>query len=499
MLLTMKRQRAHHLFSEGMSALRGVEIFAAGTHRGKTYTTNDLDSMVRNFKRSSMGSNPDLRVPAVLGHEENQEFLDRSDLPAAAWCDRLYREGTKLKADFTDVPPRIAQLLVARRYRKVSAEVYDQPPEGVPGQGKMLRRVAFLGGDIPQIKSLEDIPLPEPHSEFARGKAVGVKFTRCIQSAKSTNLWTVFSEVKEMSRDELLQKLQGMGFDMGLITDQIPDEVLAEMIRVADAAGQEPDGDEGDAGDQGDQGDQQMDDSKDTDTDTSSQDATDDTKKADQSMDDSQDTSDDSQKDDMMAQAQKMMDCAKQMMEKYGSKKMAEPRKYSERELNAAVDRAVARALKKHVTGTVGELKKFAEEQVASQKRASVDAFCERMSREGRILPAEKASIHARLMRADSKTCITKFKEKSGRIAELSELDLQMKEIEARPTLFGERFKAPLTGTQSEDAEIAKVEEHFEQFSEGFNRVGTTREKLVAGFKAARKHTPNLTAAEYLA
>jgi hypothetical protein len=44
---------------------------------------------VQNFKRFSTGQKPGYSVPAVLGHEESQEFLDREDLPAAAWVESL--------------------------------------------------------------------------------------------------------------------------------------------------------------------------------------------------------------------------------------------------------------------------------------------------------------------------------------------------------------------------------------------------------------------------
>lgn len=152
-------------FGEGSATLHGVEIFANGEHRGKTYDDVQLDEMVRNFRKYSVGKKPLLRVPAVLGHEETQEFLDRSDLPAAAWATDVFRgrkecpacmgEGGKcemcggkgeigtLKADFADVPPKVARLLKGKTYRQVSAEIYDEPPEGIPGEGAMLRRVAF--------------------------------------------------------------------------------------------------------------------------------------------------------------------------------------------------------------------------------------------------------------------------------------------------------------------------------------------------------------------
>jgi hypothetical protein len=241
--------------------LRGVEVFAAGQYRGKTYTPADLDDMVRNFRQSSTGSNPRLRVPAVIGHDEDQELLERSDLPAAGWATRLYRDGPILKADFDDVAPQVARLLRGKAYRKVSAEVYDSPQgAGLPGQGKMLRRVALLGGDIPQVKTLADIPTPEPgrYSE-SPSPAVQLRPTTVRATARA-GLFIAFAEVHPrvrrnsmkrtksrrrlvtkfvedtdpqypgVSRADLLQQLGALGLDVGVFQDvEIP--ALAEVLR----------------------------------------------------------------------------------------------------------------------------------------------------------------------------------------------------------------------------------------------------------------------------
>ena len=69
-------------FSEGVDVIRGAEVFASGEHRGKSYTPRDIDAMVENFNRFSAPKDgkaargPRLEVPAVIGHEEDQEFLD---------------------------------------------------------------------------------------------------------------------------------------------------------------------------------------------------------------------------------------------------------------------------------------------------------------------------------------------------------------------------------------------------------------------------------------
>ena len=135
-----------------------VEIFAAGTHRGKEYTVADLDRMVANFEKFSTGAAPLLAPPAVLGHEEDQTLLENSGLPAAGWITKLWREGDKLKGKVSRIPEKVAKLINQHSYRKVSAEIYDEPPEGIPGQGMMLRRLALLGAEIPQVKSLADLP-----------------------------------------------------------------------------------------------------------------------------------------------------------------------------------------------------------------------------------------------------------------------------------------------------------------------------------------------------
>lgn len=240
--------------------LRGVEVFVSGTHRGKSYSDKDLKDMETNFKRFSTGESAKLRVPAVIGHEEDQEFLKRTDLPAAGWLTSLGNgsDGVQ-RADVAEVAKPVAALISSRRYRKVSPEVYDAPPEGVPGPrpavlqelaargrdavadleeakawaseelprrmevwenrkaaydagtlekqpgpkpefeslvderlrghfGKMLRRLSFLGGEIPQIKSLADIPMPtEVYSE----RPVKLRFADAVEH---DGAWACFFE-----------------------------------------------------------------------------------------------------------------------------------------------------------------------------------------------------------------------------------------------------------------------------------------------------------------
>ena len=242
-----------------LETLKGVDLFASGLQRGKEYTPEDLDEMVYNFNRYQRPGlqKAYMEVPGVLGHEETQEFLERTDLPAAAWLSDVWRDGYKLKGNFKDVPPQVAKLIRDKAYKYVSAEIYDEPPEGVPGQGKMLRRVAFLGGEIPQVKSLNELPMPSPASSgYSRnqGFIAASETGNRLLGSDGANLepgwterswsgtWFAFSENSgvsrmagqerpEMGRDALQQHLASKGMNPEVLKD-MPDSHLAECARM---------------------------------------------------------------------------------------------------------------------------------------------------------------------------------------------------------------------------------------------------------------------------
>ena len=117
-------------------------------------------------------------------------------------------------------------------------------------------------------------------------------------------------------------------------------------------------------------------------------------------------------------------------------------------------------------------------------KRDTIHAFCERMVRAGKMLPAEVAGFKRSALMADD-VKVYKFSETDKGTA----LDNLKKMVEARPNLvqFGER--ADVRGGKAPppiDNEIAKVGQYFEKFSEDFRKTKQTKEKLVEGFKAMR-------------
>src|SRR5207244_3118653 len=108
-----------------------------------------------------------------------------------------------LKANLQNVPASIGRLINARAYDGVSSEVYDEPPEGIKGSGKMLRRVALLGGELPHVKQLKDLPWAD-YTEFSETstplKYSGLPLTLKLKSIYSTGkgVYQCFAEVNRV-------------------------------------------------------------------------------------------------------------------------------------------------------------------------------------------------------------------------------------------------------------------------------------------------------------
>lgn len=138
-------------------AITGVEIFSAGTWNGDAYTVEDLNEMVRAFTENSVGARPHLKI----GHDPKQtvakELMKSDGMPALGWIERLYVQGEKLVADFSDVPEKLFSLVQKKAYRKVSSEIFHNIKIGEKKYKKMLAAVALLGADMPGVMNLKDI------------------------------------------------------------------------------------------------------------------------------------------------------------------------------------------------------------------------------------------------------------------------------------------------------------------------------------------------------
>lgn len=138
-----------------------MEVFATGMWADREWTTADLDSMVANYAKLAASIKP----PVKLGHDDKQILAQKDGQPALGWVAGLRRAGNKLVAKIADMPKAIKDLVSQGRYKRVSAEIYPFFEEHSAEQnlnsgakGAVLAGLALLGADVPEVKTLEDLP-----------------------------------------------------------------------------------------------------------------------------------------------------------------------------------------------------------------------------------------------------------------------------------------------------------------------------------------------------
>src|SRR5262245_24367369 len=207
--------------------LPSVLLFHAGTHKQGTdeeerYTDADLKDIEANFKRFSTGPNAPLVAPVGKGHPDDGELWERSDLPAEGEVVRLWTEpvainGREVLGLYCQlaVTPAVFNEVKEGKFRRVSAEIYPEPPEGLQGgHGKTLKRVALLGFEQPQLK----------HSGHLHTHAERVRLRR----GEGGVCWT-YSEVRRMadtSPDQIMMDaLKAQGFGDDLLNSLSPEQI----------------------------------------------------------------------------------------------------------------------------------------------------------------------------------------------------------------------------------------------------------------------------------
>jgi acylphosphatase len=130
--------------------LNGVEIFSTGIWNGDRYSEKDLDAMIENF--DDVGFEP----PVKLGHNEEQSEL-RDGQPALGYISKIYKVGSKLVADFKELPKKVYDAIKRGNYKRVSSEIYWNYKANGSTFNRVLKAVALLGADIPAVTNLESI------------------------------------------------------------------------------------------------------------------------------------------------------------------------------------------------------------------------------------------------------------------------------------------------------------------------------------------------------
>lgn len=504
-----------------MYRLPNIALFASGTYRGKRWTPG----VIRKLAENATGLRSLLTPPAVLGHEEDQEWLDRTDLPAGGWVDpgsvRAVPDPDHpgemiLRGDLVNVPAEVADRLTAGEYRYGSAEIYDDFLDDFgKSRGPALRRFALLGGEVPQVKRLGRLPAP------VRQTAPVAFADRPPPAQRSVAL--SFAERTVMDRAALIKTIQTPGVMPGMsqatletLTDDQLKELVANLPKPAQPTPQPltPTGTPGmdratmiaemvAAGQP--QADLDLMDDAALQAAYDAWKATAAAPPADAGVAMMGDAAAMSREEIVAELTAAGQDAAAlesmsddDLRKLYTDLGLGATAAAPAEPAVAAMSETARRQLRQ-----IAETAKFAEQygrqmktQLHDAKRQRVNAFCEQMVREGRIIPAQVSDYRGLLLGLDAAKPVHTFSD-GARQVRGSALDRKMAEIKARSPIvrFGERLPGGGTADQTTHAAaVRKAEQHADTIPEAAWKL--TSFKSRAGFVSAFSERAAKTAPE---
>jgi len=435
--------------------LPGCNLFASGLYKGQPWPPNRVKGIADNIRKLGPSGKGLIVPPAVLGHEEDQAWLDDTGLPAAGWVDpdsvTLIPDPENtghfiIRGDVVNVPPEVADRIKNGEYANGSGEFYELFDDFGKSQGYTMRRFGLLGGGtIPQVKRLGRLPMPVPMAEMKRfseeitklvacSGAVFLKFAERTMFDKATALAAIKAAMPGLAQatldalsDDALKDLVANLPTVAPTTPAAPaapmddappasaptppsrDEMIAALV----AAGQD-----------------QATVSQMSDADLAAAYAA-----VKGKMADDPDADDPTKK--------KPVPPVSTMSET--EKKAAESLK--------RINQHEAEAAKRHSVAAVRERK---------AKVKDAEAFCETLVKGERLLPHQKADYVTILVALDDSLAIHKFAE-NGKSETLSAYELKKRELERRPKVikFGEKVAGGGTASpNSKDEALEKATKH---------------------------------------
>jgi hypothetical protein len=211
---------------DGVGRIPRVVMFGSGLLRDDMppWSRDDIAAIARNFQALSTGPTPPMPVAIGLDHVDGG--------PAVGRVTKLWQEpGGVLVAEFDDLPKLFAEAIRQGLWFRVSAEIEDAPPFGLPGDGMTLTGVTLLGAKRPQIKWTSHLQDLVKFAEAARRPLRPRRFV----SRRRGRGFSVWSE-SVMDRATLLQQLVDAGVPQAFVDklDAIAkdDTELVELVNV---------------------------------------------------------------------------------------------------------------------------------------------------------------------------------------------------------------------------------------------------------------------------
>ncbi len=452
--------------------LPGVKLFASGMYRGQPWPPARVNGIADNIRKLGPSGKNLIVPPAVLGHEEDQDWLEDTSLPAAGWVDPDsvttipdpdFPGEVIITGDVVNIPPEAAQRIFDGEYANGSGEFYELLDDFGKPQGYTMRRFGLLGGGtIPQVKRLGRLPALEPMAEV---KAFSEKATN--KRIVNKTIFLSFAERTSMDRNAAMAAIKAAMPNISQATlDALSDDKLKDWVAnlpTAAPATPTPAAPMGDKwtrglpsnGMSGVKAGGKVKYAGEGDPTPSRNDMTSAMVAKGQDPNTLAAMSDDDLK---TAYSECMADEPKEPDADDPTKKPVPTANMSEIEKKAkdSLDRTVA------IECEAGRKLAAATKREKDVRKKDAETFCEGLVKAGKLLPHQKADYVTILTPLNDTLAIHKFAE-NGKTETLTAFELKKKELERRPkvVVFGEKIAGG--GTQPQDTKataIEKAKEH---------------------------------------
>lgn len=179
-----------------MADITGAHIFSAGTWNNMSFSEADLDQIVTSFESLALAG----RVPLKFGHNDEQPVTDGQ--PAIGWVSRIWRQGSKLLADFSNVPTVVFDMIKRELYKFVSVELLREVKREGVTYPSVLDAVALLGADPPAVTDLDSLSA----LTWSR-KETGLRFKARLAFTQGNSSFNSSGVSKPMDKKELDEAL----------------------------------------------------------------------------------------------------------------------------------------------------------------------------------------------------------------------------------------------------------------------------------------------------